>query len=96
MIARILLSQARKDFSATVNRVAYKADRIILQRNGKDFVAVVPVDDLSVLEALEDREDVVAARKARSEPGIPWEIAKETLRSTSRRRVSTGSRRDLT
>jgi prevent-host-death family protein len=80
MVARILLSKARSDFSATVNRVAYKEDRIILQRNGKDFVAVVPIADLQLLEELEDRADIAAARKARREPSIPWEKAKRMLR----------------
>jgi prevent-host-death family protein len=82
MVARMLLSKARQDFSATVNRVAYKEDRVILQRNGKDFVAVVPVADLQLLEELEDRADIAAARKARREPGIPWDKAKRLLRQT--------------
>ena len=79
MATRILLSKAREDFAATVNRVAYKDERVILQRNGKDFVAVVPVDDLALLEALEDQLDSAAARKARKEPGIPWDEAKKLL-----------------
>jgi prevent-host-death family protein len=82
MVARILLSKARSDFSATVNRVAYKEDRIILQRNGKDFVAVVPVSDLQLLEELEDQADIAAARKARRERSIPWAKAKKILRKT--------------
>ncbi len=79
MAARILLSKAREDFSATVNRVAYKDERIVLQRNGKDFAAVVPIHDLKLLEAMEDRIDIAAARKARKEASIPWEEAKKRL-----------------
>ena len=79
MVTRILLSKAREDFSTTVNRVKYQDQRIILQRNGKDFVAVVPIEDLELLEELEDRFDIAAARKARREPSIPWEKAQKIL-----------------
>jgi prevent-host-death family protein len=84
MVVRMLLSQARHDFAATVNRVAHKDDRVILQRNGKDFVAVVPIEDLELLERLEDQADIAAARKARKEAGIPWEQAKKRLALTDR------------
>jgi len=66
--------------------VAYKEERIILQRNGKDFVAVIPVEDLQLLEELEDRLDVAAAKKARGELGIPWEKAKSLLDAESKKR----------
>ena len=85
---RILLSKAREDFASTVNRVAYGDERVILQRNGKDFVAVVPVEDLELLEELEERMDIVAARKARREPGIPWGKAKKLLAGKRRTKRS--------
>jgi len=88
MTTRILLSKARGDFSATVNRVAYREERIILQRNGKDFVAIVPVEDLEAMEAMEDRIDIAAARKARKEVGIPWEKAKKILAAGSTKKAS--------
>jgi hypothetical protein len=37
----------------TVNRVAYSKERIILQRRGKGLAAVVPMEDLEILENLE-------------------------------------------
>jgi prevent-host-death family protein len=85
MTERILLSQARGDFSATVNRVAHKDQRVVLQRNGKDFVAVVPMADLRLIEQLENDIDLAAARKARLEPSISWEEVKKSLKSPKKK-----------
>ncbi len=42
---------------------------MVLTRDGQPWVAVVPVDDLAWLEALEDRRDAELLRRARAE----WE-----------------------
>lgn len=66
-MTRIATGQARKDFASTLNRVAYGKERIVLRRRGKDVAALVPVDDLALLEALEDRMDLEDARAALAE-----------------------------
>ncbi len=66
-MANIAASKVRKDFSDTVNRVAYGRERVILQRRGKEIAAVVPIEDLKLLEALEDRLDLADARAALAE-----------------------------
>lgn len=66
-MAHITASKIRKDFSDTVNRVAYGGERVVLQRRGKEIAAVVPIEDLKLLEALEDRMDLVDARAALTE-----------------------------
>ncbi|HSE58169.1 MAG TPA: type II toxin-antitoxin system prevent-host-death family antitoxin [Nitrospiraceae bacterium] len=66
-MARTAASKVRQDFSDTLNRVAYGRERVILQRRGKDVAAVVPIDDLRLLEALEDRMDLEDARAALAE-----------------------------
>lgn len=63
-MAHITASKVRKDFSDTVNRVAYGRERVVLQRRGKEIAAVVPIEDLKLLEALEDRMDLADARAA--------------------------------
>jgi hypothetical protein len=54
---------------------------MVLQRHGKDLVAIIPIEDLRLLEELEDRADLVAAKKALAEKGprIPWSKAKAEL-----------------
>ena len=66
-MAHIAASKVRKDFSDTVNRVAYGRERVILRRRGKEIAAVVPMEDLQLLEALEDRMDLADARAALAE-----------------------------
>lgn len=68
-MSRLSASAARDDFSETLNRVAYKGERILLERRGKDVAALVPMEDLELLEKLEDRMDLEEARKALREPG---------------------------
>lgn len=60
-------SKAREGFSDTINRVAFGKERVVLRRRGKDIAAVVPIDDLRLLEELEDRIDLVDARAALAE-----------------------------
>ncbi len=59
----------RDSFSETVNRVAYQGERIALERHGKTVAALVSAEDLELLQALEDRVDLAAARRALREPG---------------------------
>jgi len=85
-MTRIPSGKLREDFSETVNRVAYGRERIIVHRRGKDLAALIPVEDLRVLESLEDRQDIedadkaIASAKTKGEKPIPWEKARKRLR----------------
>jgi prevent-host-death family protein len=83
MTRRLPASEVRKDLSTALNRVAFGGERLVLQRRGKDVAAVVSVEDLALLEDLEDRRDVEAARKALADPKnrkpIPWTVARKRL-----------------
>jgi len=66
-------SAARAGFAETVNRAIYAGERVIVRRHGKDVAAVIPIEDLQLLEAIEDRMDIDAARKAMKEKGsVAW------------------------
>ena len=82
-MARIAASKVREDFSDTLNRVAYGRERVVLHRRGKEVAAVVPIEDLKLLEAIEDRLDLDDARKALADAKkhgtIPWEKIKKDL-----------------
>jgi len=77
------ISEARGEFSELVNRAAYGHERVLLTRHGKAIAAIVPTEDLEFLEALEDRDDLEAARAALADPDnreeIPWEQVKAEL-----------------
>jgi hypothetical protein len=54
----------REGFADAINRAAFGNERVLLRRRGRAVAAVVPLDDLRLLEALEDRIDLVDARAA--------------------------------
>jgi prevent-host-death family protein len=80
---RLKVSEARDDFAEVINRVAYRGERILLQRRGRDVVAMVPVEDMALIEMLEDRIDITEARRAleetRKDGTIAWEELKTEL-----------------
>lgn len=66
-MVKMAMGRVRETMSDTVDRVAFQGERVILQRYGKDEVALISVADLELLEALEDQLDVAAARAALAE-----------------------------
>jgi prevent-host-death family protein len=63
---------ARNEFSTILNRAAFGKERVILARRGKAIAAVVPVEDVKLLRALEDRadlDDAIAAEREALEKG---------------------------
>ena len=75
-MVRMTASQARKELAETLNQVVYRGERIVLHRRGKDLAAIVPLADLELVEALEDRMDVEAARKALKQRGANIPLAR--------------------
>lgn len=79
-MTNLTTSKFREGLADALNRVAYGGERIMLRRRGKDVAALVPKEDLALLELLEDHSDVAAALQSLDEPGtIPWEKVKKDL-----------------
>jgi prevent-host-death family protein len=80
-MTRIPTSEARLQFAEVINKVAFGGERIRLQRHGKDVAAIVPIDDLRFIEAIEDRMDLDEARAALAEkaPRVSWKRLKKDL-----------------
>jgi hypothetical protein len=57
-------NKEREGFADAINRAAFGNERVLLRRRGRAVAAVVPIEDLRLLEALEDRIDLVDARAA--------------------------------
>jgi len=71
----------RNTFSEYLNRASYQGQRIVIERRGKPVAALVSMEDLELLKALEDQADVKAAKKARKEKGeVSLERVKARLR----------------
>jgi PHD/YefM family antitoxin component YafN of YafNO toxin-antitoxin module len=82
-------AQARKSFTATLARVTVGRERIIVERDGKAVAAIVPVEDLELLDRLvgeiEDRALAEMAlerersAKARGDRPVPWRRVRKDL-----------------
>jgi prevent-host-death family protein len=57
-------SEARTHFAEIANEVAYAGHRTIVTRRGEKLVAIVSIEDLELLEAIEDEMDLEDAKKA--------------------------------
>ena len=87
MEARIYTAtEARGDFAELINQAAYGHERVVIQRRGREIAAVIPIEDLRLLERLieqeEDRIDLEEAQRILSDPAeepIPWEDVKKGL-----------------
>lgn len=77
------ISEAREAFSSTINRVAFGGERVVLTRHGRRVAAVVPIEDLDLLESLEDARDLDEVRAALDDRAnrerIGWEELKTQL-----------------
>jgi prevent-host-death family protein len=76
-------SEAREHFSDIVNLVAFGKERQILHRRGKELVAIIPIEELYWLEALENNADLLEAKaefkKLKPETARPWTSIKKEL-----------------
>jgi prevent-host-death family protein len=95
-MTRLNVSKAREEFPEVVNRAAYGKERTIVSRRGKDLAAVIPMDDLRLLERLaqeemgrQDLKDARAAlREAKKKGTIPLrDLMRERERSRERKRA---------
>lgn len=68
-MTRMSVVAARNNMADALNRVAYGGERVVLERRGKGIAALVSMDDLRAIEAIEDKLDRIAVRKARKEKG---------------------------
>ena len=80
MARNVTIREARATFSTIVNQAAFGKVRFVLTRNGKNIVALVPVEDLEALEAIETKIDLQEARRRLAHPGKTVSVAQ--LRKT--------------
>ena len=66
-MSNLSVAKARSEFSEIMNRVAFGKERIEINRRGKVLVAMVPLEDLELLQAMENRVDLKEARAALKE-----------------------------
>jgi prevent-host-death family protein len=84
-MTEISTAEARDQFSEIVNKAAYGKERMIVTRRGKALAALIPIEDLRILEEMEDRKDVedakriLAEAKAKNEKPVSYLKARKEL-----------------
>lgn len=84
-MARLNVVELRNSLSGVLDRAEQHGERIIIHRRGKAAAALVPLEDLRLLERVieetEDRLDVEAAREAlaESDERIPYTTIRKRL-----------------
>ena len=63
------MTDARQEFTEIANKVMFQGERICIQKNNKPAFAIVPIEDVETLEALEDKIDIQEAIKSLKKPG---------------------------
>jgi prevent-host-death family protein len=58
-------ADARERFDELLRRAVKDKDRVVLTRRGKPVAALVPIEDLELLEAIEDRLNAEEFRRAK-------------------------------
>ncbi len=66
-MTKLSTAEARNEFADVINRSSFGKERLVLTRRGKKLAAIVPVEDLELLEEPEDQMDVAAAKAALAE-----------------------------
>jgi prevent-host-death family protein len=65
----VSIAEVRDNLADALNRVAYAGERIVLTRRGKGVAVLVSMEDFDQLRQMEDKADLLAARKAQKEKG---------------------------
>ncbi|NGX56726.1 MAG: hypothetical protein K1060chlam5_00972 [Candidatus Anoxychlamydiales bacterium] len=83
-MSNVPMSKAREQFPEIVNKIAYGSKKhIIFTRRGKKLAAMISMEELEFLEALEDRIDIEDATKAlkdiKKNGSVAWSKVKSDL-----------------
>lgn len=82
-MAEMSAADARRNLAEVLNTVAYGKKRVVLSRRGKGIAALVPVEDLELLEKLEAKVKGEEIRHAlsdvRKKGAQAWERMKKKL-----------------
>jgi len=60
-------AEAQDKFSEIINRVTHDKEQIILTRRGKDIAAIIPLEDLLLLQNIHNKHDLQEALEALKE-----------------------------
>ncbi len=75
--------QARLEFTHISDEVAFRGERYVVTRNGRELMAMISMEDLEVLQTLENQRDLELANKAEADickhGTVSWEEMEKRL-----------------
>lgn len=79
----ISTAEARRNMAELMNRAAYGGERFVVTRHGKELVAIVPLEEATLLDRirglLEAREYEAALREIAEAGTVPWDEVRREL-----------------
>lgn len=60
-------AEAKEDFTDLINRVSHHNEHIVLTRRGKEVAALIPMQDLLLLQSVKNKNDLEEAVEALKE-----------------------------
>ena len=83
MATTITTAEAQDQFSELINQVVHNKEHVILTRRGKEVAAIIPLEDLALLQDLQSKHDLQSAlealKEAREKGSISIEKVKEEI-----------------
>ena len=80
---KVTTAEARKNMADLLNRAAYGKERFVVTRHGKGLVAIVPLEEVTLLDRLRSllsKKDLEAALTAIDESGTrSWDEVRRDL-----------------
>lgn len=80
---QVTTAEARKHMAELLNRAAYGKERFVVTRHGKELVAIVPLEDITLLDRLRAlllKKDFEAAVTAIEQSGTKsWDEVRREL-----------------
>lgn len=80
---RVTTAETRKNMAELLNRAAYGGERFVVTRHGKGLVAIVPIEEATLLDRLRDRiakRDYEGALREIADAGtVPWDEVRREL-----------------
>lgn len=72
--------EVKEQFNDLINRVVHSKEHIILTRRGKEIAAIIPIEDLALLQESQDKQDLNEATEALKEARSVGTLTLEQLK----------------
>ena len=81
MTERITALKARKNLGELLNKTLYRGDSFIIERAGKEFAALVPLEEFRMLSALKEKNSSIleGIRSKLCKAKISEEVVEEAI-----------------